>query len=267
VIHFVLLAHVRSGSTMLVRSLAEHHGVRMFGELFNPDENERARAYSQIRRDRIARRRGLTPQMYYHDGEDGADFLANNVFYKRFYEGWISSVGFKLFYEQARDTLNAKKAWTYLFESPELRVIHLFRFNLLETYLSYRIAKLTDEWALLRGDASKRKDVPPLRLEPEDCAAFFDEMIANREWARKAWKNHSVLELNYENDLCNGYDATLARVEDFIEVDHEPAEQRLVKQARRQPHEQISNYDELKEYFRYSVHEAYFNNTQSRAHG
>ena len=70
-IHFVLLAHVRSGSPVLVRSLAEHRNVRMFGELFNPDENERARAYSQISRCKIARRRGLDASMYYRDGDDG----------------------------------------------------------------------------------------------------------------------------------------------------------------------------------------------------
>lgn len=257
-IHFVLLAHARSGSTMLVRSLAEHRHVRMFGELFNPDENERARAYSQISRCKAARRRKITPAMYYRQGEDGAEFLAERVFYKRYYEGWIKCVGFKIFYTQARDTLNAKNAWKYLLENTHIRVIHLYRFNLLETYLSYRIALLTDQWALLPQEVSKQKEVPPLRLEPDDCAAFFDEMVASRQWARKAWKDHSILELTYEKDLCSGYDATLAQVEDFICVRHEPAEQRLAKQARRQPREQISNYDELKEYFRYSVHEAYF---------
>lgn len=257
-VHFILLAHFRSGSTVLLRSLAEHWNVRMFGELFNPDEGERARAYSQVGRDRIARRRGLNPSMYYHHGDDGADFLQKNVYFKRYYEERIKSVGFKIFYNQARDTINARTAWDYLLENKHIRVIHLFRYNLLETYLSYRIAKLTDQWALLPYEATKHKEVPAIRLEPDLCAAFFNELVANREWARTAFTDHQVLELTYEKDLHDGYDASMARIEDFLDISHEPAEKLLIKQARRRPQDQIINYDELKEYFRDSVHAAYF---------
>src|SRR6185295_16382915 len=101
--------------------------------------------------------------MYYHDGEDGGEFLKNNVFYKRYYEEWIKSVGFKVFYTQARDTINAQKAWDYLLGTTTIRIIHLYRFNLLETYLSYRIATLTNQWALLRGEVSKQKEFPAIR--------------------------------------------------------------------------------------------------------
>ena len=260
-IHFVLLAHVRSGSTVLVRSLAEHTNIRMFGELFNPDETERARAYSHIRRCVIARRMGINKSMYYRDGDDGGKFLSNNVFYKRYYEEFIKSVGFKFFYTQARNNANAKKAWQYLFDNKEIQIVHLVRFNLLETYLSYRMAIITNEWALLKqkGKAGRpRAEVPQLRLEAAACAAFFNKIIADREWVRNEWSDHPILELSYENDLCNSYDSALYRIEDFLGVSHQPAHKRLEKQARRSPREQITNYDELKEYFRYSIHEAYF---------
>jgi LPS sulfotransferase NodH len=259
VIHFVLLSHARSGSTLLVRSLAEHTNVRMFGELFNEDEGERARVYSQIRRCVIARRRGIKPSMYYRQGEDGAEFLRERVFYRRAYEEIIKSVGFKLFYRQARDTPAAKGAWQYLLDNKQIHVIHLARFNLLETYLSLRIAMMTNEWARLKGRAhSGSKEVPALSFDPEECASFFNEITAYREWVRSSWADHPMLELSYEDNLGKGYDSTMREVEDFLRVGHRPAEKRLEKQARRHPREQLSNYDELKEYFRYTIHEQYF---------
>jgi LPS sulfotransferase NodH len=259
VIHFVLLAHVRSGSTVLVRSLADHTNVRMFGELFHAEESERARTYSQIRLCHVAHRLGINRSMYYHEGDDGGQFIGNNVFYKRYYEEIIKSVGFKLFASQARDNPNAKKAWQYLLDHKEIRIIHLFRLNLLETYLSYRLALITNEWALLEQEAGHpRADAPQLRLEAADCAAFFNRIIAEREWIRNDWSGHPFLELSYESDLCNTYESTVYRIEDFLRVGHEPARKRLAKQSRRSPREQITNYGELKEHFRYSIHEAYF---------
>jgi LPS sulfotransferase NodH len=258
-VHFILLAHPRSGSTLLVRSLGEHPNVRMFGELFNDEEEERERAFSQISRCAVARRRGIDASMYYREGEDGGRFVHEKVFYKRYSEEVTKSVGFKIFYEQARENSEAKKVWEYLLANRDVRVIHLRRRNLLETYLSLRVASLTNEWTQPKGrEPAARPELFPSGLEPEACASYFDRIAAYRLWVERCWKERALLTLDYETDLCSNYDETLRRIEDFLEVDHQPAEQKLEKQARCHPRERIGNYDELKEYFRYTPHQEYF---------
>ena len=257
--YFILLAHPRSGSALLLRSLAEHAHIRMFGELFNDEETERKRAFREIQRCRMARRLGIDKSMYYQNGEDGGQFLRERVFYERPGEGIVKAVGFKIFYEQARENLNVKKAWEYLLENKHIKVIHLTRSNLLETYLSLRIASLTNVWARAKGEPeSKFSGVQPLRFEAEQCALYFDEIVAYRQWVKSRWQDHPMLELNYEDDLLTNYASAFYKVEDFSQVDHLPVEKKLEKQARCHPRERISNYDELKEYFRFTIHEKYF---------
>jgi LPS sulfotransferase NodH len=256
---FILLAHPRCGSALLALTLAAHANIRMFGELFNDEEEERELAFSEIPRWRATRLLGIDKSMYYRVGEDGGAFLHERVFCERYFEESIKSVGFKIFYEQARENLNVKKAWEYLLANAGIKVIHLTRLNLLETYLSLRVATLTNEWARPKGIPLSRNSEPqPIRLEAKECALYFDEIVAYGQWVKSYWRDHPILELNYENDVRTHYDSTVSRIEDFLQVDHCPVEKRLEKQARCHPREEISNYDELKEYFRYTIHEKYF---------
>lgn len=251
---FILLGHGRSGSTLIVRSLEEHPNLRMFGELFHDSERERERAFHALNETFGAER---TESQFYREGGDGAEYLREGVFYERPWKD-ISAVGFKMFYVHARGDAGARRAWDYLIENEDISVIHLSRTNLLESWVSLRVASITKEWVWYAGSAAKRTQVPPLTLDPSECEAYCNQILAQRQWAAEAFRNHPTLEIEYEADIVQRYQATMDRVHDFLEVPRRPARQVLEKQAKRKPHEQISNYRDFEEHFRHTLYESFF---------
>lgn len=253
-VKFIILGHGRNGSTLIVKSLDEHPNVRVAGELFHSDETERCRAFHALNRtyppDKLERH-------YYRDGQDGAQFLKESVFYERPWKE-ISAVGFKLFYIHARKDLNIQKAWRYLLENKEIRVIHLLRADMLASYLSLRVAFITKEWKLWKGTTRPRQEPPRLRLEPAECAAHFNQILAWRQWANENFREHPFLEIEYERDVCARFEAVMNEIHDFLDLPRVPARQLLEKQAQRPPREAIINYDELKQHFRYTLYEQFF---------
>jgi Sulfotransferase family len=257
-VKFILLGHRRSGSTVILCGLAEHTNIFMFRELFNESDVVKQDAYrAGLRNSVVAKRRGFDKTKFYKDGEDASLFLEHQVFFPRY---WTPvAVGFKIFYHHAHDTRGAEKAWEYLFAHPEIRVIHLVRRNLLESFLSLRIAFQTDEWTRAKGEAAPRRELPPQHLPVTECAEYFAEIKRQRELARHGFRHHQVMEIEYERDICRNFQGTLHRIQAFLEVPSMDAQQLLEKQALHKPWEQISNYSELKEHFRHSDYAELFN--------
>lgn len=248
-VKFVLLGHRRSGSTLMLCGLAGHRNVYMFGELFNEHEDDRRKAFaSGLRGCSVAERRGMSESGFYRDGQDGAQFLRDFVFYEHYWQP--VAVGFKLFYHQARDTGGARRAWEYLIAHKDIHVIHLVRRNMLESMLSLRIAFQTNEWASLTTEApAPTEPLAPLHFSPQECEGYFTETGKSQQWARAAFSDHPSIEVEYEGDLCRRFQATMHRVQDFLGVPRRRSRRLLRKQARRRPAEQISNYAELKAHF------------------
>jgi len=253
-VRFILLGHGRSGSTLIVRSLGEHPNVRVFGELFHYSEQERERAFHALNESFGAER---AERRFYREGGDGAEFLREGVFYERPWED-ISAVGFKMFYPHARGDAGARRAWDYLIENKEIHVIHLSRANLLESWLSLRVASITKEWVWYAGSAGKRTQLPPLTLDPAECEAYCNQILAQRQWAAEVFRNHPTLEIEYDADIVQNYQATMDRIHDLLGVERRPARQILEKQARRKPREQILNYHDFEEHFRHTLYERFF---------
>jgi LPS sulfotransferase NodH len=255
---FILLGHARSGSTLLICSLSQHPNIHLFGELFNTVEDERHRSFrSGLRFPQSARAPGddvtVNETDFYRYGDDGAEFLRRHVFYEHAHAPL--AVGFKLFYQQARTTSGARRVWHYLRAHPEVRVVHLLRRNLLESLLSLRIALATDEWARPRGQQTPPAPAPRLHLSPAECAGYFARIERQRESARRRFKAHPVLEVEYERDLCGRFGETVREVESFLGVPvggESAAAPQLEKQGRGALSERISNYGELQSHFRHS---------------
>ena len=253
-IKFLLLGHGRTGSNILVKGLAEHPRVRIGGELFHLEEEQRKKTDPNPRRSRPPE---SSASRYYRDNESGADFLREAVFYERD-GGDALAVGFKIFYNHARDNPNVKTAWDYLIGDRSIRVIHLKRRNLLESFISLKIALITKEWRRWQGTSTPPVLTPPFRLGPEECDAYFNQMNAYRLWAASAFRDHALLKVEYERDICTRFEANMHAIHDFLGVPREPAQPLLEKQALRSPREQVLNYDELKWYFRHTLYEEYF---------
>jgi LPS sulfotransferase NodH len=252
-VKFILLGHGRCGSSLIVESLAEHSDVLVGDELFHCEEEARCRAFQRLNNtDPI----NEGESRHYRSGADAMQFLDQVVFDQR--PTSVLAVGFKMFYVHARSNPNEKKAWNYLLTDKDIHVIHLIRENLLESYISLRVAFITGEWERFKGTTARREEPARLKLEPRVCEAHFNQELAWRKWARERFRCHPFLEIEYERDVCARFEAVMNEIHDFIDVPRRHSRQLLEKQAQRSPREAIVNYEELKEYFRYTLHEDLF---------
>ncbi len=251
---FILLGHGRSGSTLVVRSLQRHPNVLMGSEHFHAEQEERHRYYHELNGGYPADR---PQQRYYLDGEDGSEFLRDHVFHERG-PGDLRAVGFKMFYLHARENPQVKTAWDYLIENKDVRVIHLRRRNLFESFVSLKVAFITREWNRQRDARPTAEPPTGLEIDPRECEDYCNRATAYRRWADERFAAHPRLEVEYERDVCGRFASAMEDIYGFLGLPNEPAEPLLVKLASRHPREQVSNYDELKEYFRHTLYEEMF---------
>jgi len=251
-VRFILLAHGRCGSSLIMESLAEHPEVRIGGELFHCEEEARRRAFRTLNGTESV---GRHESRHYRSGTNAAQFLEHEVFHER---PGVRAVGFKMFYVHARSNENEKEAWNYLLTNNDIAVIHLIRTNMLESYISLRIASITGEWERFKDSSAPRVEAPTLELEPKVCEAHFNQELAWRQWARESFRHHPFLEIEYDKDVCTRFQAVMKKIQAFLEVAPRPARQLLEKQSRRSAREAIVNFDELKNYFQHTLYEEFF---------
>jgi len=267
--NFILLGYPRCGSTLLSLALGSHRHVRMFLELFHHEPHTRRKFYQadkltvnlegQIRIRKNAR--------YYRAGEKGDQFLQDAVYYSRHCDKPLA-VGFKFFYNHAREDENIKTAWDFVIHRKDMRVINLVRQNLLDAKLSRERAKLTGQWTKHIGDSRQwtkqveegrpPSDMSPIFLDPHDCEQFFNRVLAYRAWAARAFSDHPFLEITYEDHLCNRLQDTMLMLQGFLSIPARDTKVLTEKQSTLPTKLQIVNYGELREYFRHTIHQTYF---------
>jgi LPS sulfotransferase NodH len=238
---FIILAHPRTGSNLLASTLKQHPLVASHGELFNDVEAKRARWAHKGR--------------YLLDGEDPVRFVEDAIFGERRSDG-ARVIGFRIFYHHSTKTDHARRIWDHLIASVDIGVVHLVRHNLLEALVSRRVAIRTGEWLRRPG----REAVPapePFEIDPQDCGAYFNYTTERREWARVAFARHPFLEISYE-EMSADLQASIDRVFAFLGVDSVPIQAPYRKQASIPVREQISNFADLRDTFRGSSYERFF---------
>lgn len=257
--NFILLSYPRSGSTLLSLSLGSHRHIKMYLELFHHNTHAR-RSFFRADKHVIGpegQSKTRSNARYYRAGERGDQFLQEAVYYDRNCEKPLA-VGFKLFYNHARDDKNMKATWDFVIQRKDIRVIHLIRRNLLDAKLSSERAKLTGQWAKHIGTPSTPCDMAPLILDPVDCQRSFNQVLAHRAWVTRAFSDHPFLELVYEDHLSNRLQDTMLMLQGFLSVPSCKTKVLTEKQSTLPTYLQIANYDELREYFRHTIHQTYF---------
>jgi LPS sulfotransferase NodH len=241
---FIILGEARSGSNFLRGMLNTHPQVVTFGEIF--------RFYDNIGWELPAfERYRQTPRLISLMQRDPVRFLERWLFEK--FPPSIGAVGFKLFYYHAKED-SRKVIWPYLKDKKDIRVIHLKRKNSLRVLLSRKKAHMTDKWTDLDG---KEEDALSIALSPEECLEQFT-------WIRNMWREydhffreHEMMELFYE-DLTADRDGETQRVQRFLGVSPRHLLPSTHKQARQSLGEAINNYEALKNHFKGSPWEAFF---------
>lgn len=254
VVNFVVLGHPRCGSNLVLRELSAHPQVRMLGEILANEATLREAAWNWI-----SPFEWIFPRCSaYTTGKDAATFLDQCVFSRKRVLNSLA-FGFKFFYEHARHDAAIATAWEYLERTPDIHILHLRRRNLLNALISREVATRTGRWQQLVEDPSPAPDpVPPFALAPGFCSSYFDEIERARERADRAFAHHPILHIEYERDLCGNFHATAAAMQRFLNVMPWDSFPYMKKQQSLTPSQQLSNFDELKRYFRNTPYAEFF---------
>ena len=247
-IHFVVIAHGRSGSTMLSLALASHPNVAMYLEIFHQDPSGRGRYFrADERRSAVLGRIGVRRNArVYEGGEDPLAFLADAVFYPRRSKR-IRAVGFKLLHNfciagHARDLL-----WEGLAATGNLRIICLRRKDLVAAFVSHEVARRTGKWTYFEGSRAAPAPAKPFVADLAAFTLFASEIEANEQMLRSRFKGKNVFELTYEDDLEDSFTSTSRRLQEFLDLPVHPLVTRTRRTPARELPVQVSNLAALRE--------------------
>ena len=241
-VRYIIVGNPRTGSNMLRGLLNGNKYVVAFGELFRFND---AIGWDYPGYDPKAEADLLLIN------KNPVRFLRKKVFVN--FPAPVQAVGFKIFYFHAQSE-NWKPVWSYLREQKDIKVIHIKRNNVLKTYLSHTRALATDKWL---NSSGREENQPPIPLEYRKCLHYLKKVKENEEKYDDFFKNHHTLELIYE-DLAASYKSELKRVTDFLGIPFKESQPVTFPQSRKPLPEIIVNYRELKEKFRSTPWEQYF---------
>ena len=222
---FVIVADVRTGSTMLSSTLERHPAIRCRGELFHPED---------------------FPDNQVPGGPRDA-LTADTLIQRAFSDRTVSAEGFRamVFHPDPEARPRWAHAWDVLAARPGLRVIFLWRRDPLAQLASWTIARETGCFTPPPGDPLYEADNRPrVRIEPAELRRWADDRVRLYGQRREQLRAHHVLDLTYE-DLTGDWTRSIERIEDFLGVPHRPLKPAKLKQEHRPLSESVVNYAEL----------------------
>ena len=269
---FIVLTYPRTGSNLLVSFLKKNKQIEMYEEIFN---------FEHIGKNKT--KKILVDPLGYLDRE----------IYKA-YTDEVKAVGFKIFFNQAKienlysnnfpgnpaktkdknlsergtkienfikenydfnDIKNKlEKLWSYLEKDQSIYIVHLKRKNKLKSYLSLKRAFLTDQWVSYKQNSKYEK---PIKLDFNDCLNYFKEISKIEKKIEKDYSKHKLISIFYE-DLSKDPNSVLTKVQKFLGVENKKLYSNLKKQSSKSLSESIINYKSLKEKFRKTKWNIYF---------
>lgn len=225
---FIVLAQARTGSNLLQFLLASHKNVFLAHEIFNHREDVRKAIHN-------------IPTILQLD-DDPIEYVESCIYAN--HKKHIKAAGFKLLYYQAHND-EWKEIWEYL-RSPHIKVIHLKRRNLLDRYLSFKLAMRSDVWIAFKNkENGASKDKGPIILEPDECFNDFRNSLNQQKELDELFKDQPKLDVIYEDLRANIPDES-RRVQEFLGLKFQDLAPRTKKQQTKKKSEVIANYEELR---------------------
>jgi hypothetical protein len=244
---FVLVAHARSGSSLLMDALGQHPHILNCDELFGDTEEERPDLPLSFQR--------FNPSspIRYRNSQSGRDFL-HHIFYEAAHPLPLRAVGCKILHNQCLFSPSARTVWTFLRSRRDIRIIRLFRRNLLAAWVSLETAFQTQQWHLAPDleshEREKRIEVPPQSVSIPKFEGYAREVLSFQHRSDRRFRNHATISIEYHADLCRAFDPSMQRIYGFLGLDNYPPRMRTAKQRRRPLRDQVTNYDEIVHHFR-----------------
>jgi LPS sulfotransferase NodH len=222
---FIVLAHARTGSNMLLSMLNSHPQVLARGEVFARVSPEDVHAtVSQTFGRRVPRR--------------------------------VRTVGCKVFYYHPLGDASGV-LWRELDEVSDLHVVHLRRRNVLRTIVSREIAGQQDEWLQTRPRQALPPELKQVSLTADQVRAGVDRIRRLEEEAMNRFSSTPLREVHYE-DLVSSPDSEFRRITDFLAISSAEPTSRTLRQNPEPLSQLLRNYTELQAAFRDSPLQSYF---------
>ena len=212
---FIILSSGRSGSTLLRILLNCHYSVNCWGELLNREKLEE------------------------HGLKKASNEVLINYILARLlpFKLWLPYTGFKLFNEQVEYCqLSLKTLLSSLYSPP---VIILYRENLLETYVSLKIAEQNQIWysETVVNECSIEVDWEEFKEYCETERKRWQESLSELSGSQKLF-------VSFE-DLIANQDETMNKIFDFLKIKPFPVKASSKRQNPQMLEEKVSNYEEI----------------------
>jgi hypothetical protein len=263
---FMIISLQRSGSHFLRGLLDSNPNIEAFGEIFHQNPMIRSRHLSTHNK--------IRP----FSSKDSVETYLNSVVFKE-YPDDLMALGFKYVYlyephekisrfkildnflktmpfsKIYKTNIYEKALWRQLcdyFKSNGAYILHPIRWNLLNRYLSQRLASESNAWINIRGsddsvrdESLKKKYKKPVHLRPSDVLKDIRLASAAQMKIREMFKQGLYREISFEN-LQENTEEEIKGVLEFLGIPNAKLVSDTRKQRKGQQREWISNYDELK---------------------
>ena len=224
---FVIISPPRTGTHMLRSALLESPGVVVHHELFSP--------YSGA--------------FHPYPLTESVESILKNYTYRSFHPE-IKAVGFPINEHHANKDFAPQweGVWKALSRIPRLKVIHLWRENLLRAFVSRISAIETHQWAIYPNNAPHHKGVAGIKVEPKALEKIFVRDTDRHQHFKNLYKNQPQLDVVYER-MCNSPGQEFNRVQAFLGLEPVEIAPTTRKQAMVPLSEALEDYQGLKQYF------------------
>jgi LPS sulfotransferase NodH len=214
---FIVLAHARTGSNMLLSMLRSHPSVLVRGEVFARVKPE------AIHPTVVHTLQGRVPRR-------------------------IGAAGCKVFYYHPLGDRSGD-LWRELDAISDLHVVHLRRRNVLRTIVSREIADQRDDWLQTRPQEAVPAARKRVVMTVEQVRNGVDRIEGLEREAVQRFANGPLLEVGYE-DLVSSPTQEFRRITDFLCVAPADPAGKTLRQNPEPLSALLVNYDELKAAFR-----------------
>lgn len=239
---FVILGTARTGSTMLWSYLNSHPDILCMRGVYGSTNKINFGKYywdlpEEYQSEELIKLRNERP----------IEFLENYVFKE--YSKPYKAVGFKYFYDHDRHLSNMNEVACYFDANPAIKFIHLKRDNLLATLFSYKRALAQQEWTSAKPDYKTS-------LSVQECNDYFLDILTYQKRFDELFTNRT-LQVNYDN-MLNDTQQSLQTIQKFIGVKQMKLSTITNKNKEIKFIDCIINFNELKNHFRHTDYEKYF---------
>ena len=151
-----MLAHARSGSNYLLSLLNSHKSIHIEGEEFNTI------------------------------GKKDTKTIWSSIFKKRLH--YVKICGFKIFYYHPRDS-DDRSVWDIIKADKSIKLIHIYREDLLRSYLSLEIARRTNDWVKY---SKKSPRLEQIFLDTTDFKQYASDIAKYQKTFLMSFKKHQI---------------------------------------------------------------------------